>query len=78
LGRFYDGVLFFVDLVHHLNTKENILKWLELYSRESGVNIFKIPIKIIATKSHMLIGKELEEEKCKIEKEIAEILDASC
>lgn len=54
LEKKYDGIIFFVDLVGTWNVTENILKWMELQSRLTGVNIFKIPLRVIITqtKSH--------------------------
>lgn len=51
LEKQYDGVIFFVDLVGTWNVAENILKWMELQSRLTGVNIFKIPLRVIITKT---------------------------
>ena len=36
-----------MDIKTHWKAQENILKWLELYSKNSGKNIFKIPIQVI-------------------------------
>jgi len=51
LEKKYDGIIFFVDLVGTWNVTENILKWMELQSRLTGVNIFKIPLRVIITKT---------------------------
>jgi hypothetical protein len=47
----YDGILFFVDLVGTWNVVENILKWMEIQSKLTGRNIYKIPLRIIVTKT---------------------------
>lgn len=52
LGLNYDGVLFFVDLVNHWKVEENILKWLEIHSKCTGRNIFKIPFLMMVMKAN--------------------------
>ena len=51
IGLKYDAVLFFVDLINNWKVEENILKWLEMHSKNTGTNIFKIPLLIIVMKN---------------------------
>lgn len=69
LEKKYDGILFFLDFVSNWKAAENILKWLEMQSRGTGTNIFKIPIKVIvnrvtahpyANKWKYMLNRELE------------------
>jgi hypothetical protein len=54
----FEGLLFFVDLVHHLNsTLDTILKYLETLSSMSGVNVFRIPMALIALNGSTLKPK---------------------
>ena len=47
LEQKYDGILFFVDFVSTWQTADFIIKWIELQSKGTGCNIFKIPIQVI-------------------------------
>jgi hypothetical protein len=51
LEQGYNGVLFFVDLVNSWNAVSTILQWVELISRLTGTNIFKIPVRVIVTQT---------------------------
>lgn len=51
LEREYDGVFFFVNLIDTWYAVENILKWMGLLSKITGINVFSIPIKVIVTKT---------------------------
>lgn len=51
MQKFYDGIIFFVDIINTWNVADKILRWVEVQSKYTGENIFKIPLKIIITKS---------------------------
>lgn len=57
----YDGILFFMDLVNFHKTSQNILKWLELCSEHNGINIFKIPLRVIVMKTNQFTPQQLNQ-----------------
>lgn len=52
-----------MDLINTWNVIENILKWVEAQSRLTGVNIFKIPIQVIVTKTKNTRNED-KEKRC--------------
>ena len=46
----YDGILFFIDFVNNWQVTDNVLKWLDMQSRNTGMNMFKIPIRVIVNR----------------------------
>ncbi len=62
-------------MVHTVNILSNLTTWLELYSNETKVNIFKIPLLVIATKGNLLSKNDEEREKTKIKNQLKNILN---
>jgi len=53
---------------------DNIIKWLELYSINTGSNIFSIPLQLIVTKTKNINQKTIPLEKQRFEKEVEGIV----
>ena len=51
------------------------MKWMDRYSKETGVNIFKIPVKVIVMTRSGTLKKEKEKEKEKERKRIRRMLE---
>lgn len=67
-------MIFFVDLVRYHQPKRNILKWMEQLSEHNGTNIFQIPLIVLATNTHLFSEEELHKEKCKLQRELKDLL----
>lgn len=61
-----------MDLVGTWNVVENILKWMELQSRLTGTNIYKIPLRVIITKTRTQNNDE-KWKKC-LEKDLSTLV----
>lgn len=44
----FDAILFFVKIDEFHNTAKHFLETIQLYSRISGMNVYKIPLRIVA------------------------------
>ena len=70
----FNGVLFFVDLLNTMKAEMTLLKWMDLYSKITGLNIFKIPLKVVVTKGSLLHHSMLTREKERIRSQLSKVI----